>query len=472
MPTKSSKISSIKSESSIHPYHFYREENPDLPLRESPPINNHYQPIFSNIRKHMLTPMGYKIKESLEEFKPHSNRIAQWNDIIWQGDMLGDKLARMFKDLKPGQGRKLFEQVLEEGIESIKDPHPALVELSEHMNSIPKLFDMNKVKRGSEILSDTSLFSYYLAMFSQLGIGSNFGPVGRMVGASGRFFNVRKSVNRLVETIKYVVADMNSEDLFQAGSESLKDAYRVKLMHGLVRAHAMNSDDKEVYDFENRGNPINMRDSMGGAFVFGITPLAMDNALGGNRKAVEFECIAEIGNIIAYINGTDYELLPKSLDEHALFYDWMFGTYEGLGPYAEKLNQATYIDTPKAIEEGQNSWFAKQAVNLAGTILSSLMIWSYGKDLCEKAGGIDTSFKAQIGTIVFPIYKYGRKIFDALDSFLPGSEGRKLKRRAFHKKFHNEIILDFIMKSLDQSVDLKFDGHDASTDKDMSNSAA
>lgn len=472
MPTKSAKVSSIKNEQKTHPYHFYRDENPDLPIRETPPINDHYQSIFEHLRNKFLPVLGYTPKRNLKEFEAYKARIAQWNDIAWQGDRIGDNLAKMFRELPPGQGRKQFEQVLENGIDSIKNPHPALIELAEHIDNIPKLFDMNKVKRGSEILAAVPYFSYYMAMLSQLGVGSNFGPIGRMVGASGRFFNIKKSASRLLETFKYVMGDMIAEDAFQAGSESLKDAYRVKLMHALVRNHAMQNEDKEIYDFENRGNPINMRESMGGAFVFGIMPLAMDLTLGSDHKATDLECIAEIGNIVAYINGTDYEFLPKSIDEHALFYDYMLATYEGLGPYATQLNQAIFIDVPKAIAQGQSSNLASKIIDFASVILSSLMIWSHGNKLCVEAGGIHTGLKAQLGTLIFPAYKYTRIVYDFLNRNIPGYQSRLAKRRAFNRKLYSDTMVNFMMKSLEQDLSMKFDGHDDSTAEDMNRKAS
>lgn len=465
--TQSNKLEAVKLDNTKNSYHFYRDENPDLPIRETPPINNHYQPIFEHLRQRFLPALGYTPKKSLKDFEPYKHRTDQWDDLAWQGDRIGDNLANMFKELPPGKGRKQFELVLENGIESIKDPHPALVELAEHIDSIPKLFDMNKVKRGSDILAAVPFFSYYMAMISQLGIGSNFGPIGRMVGASGRFFNIQKSASRLLETFKYVMGDMIAEDAFQAGSESIKDAYRVKLMHALVRNHAMKNEDKEIYDFENRGNPINMRESMGGAFVFGIMPLAMDLTLGSKHKATDLECIAEIGNIVAYINGTDYEFLPKSIDEHALFYDYMIGTYEGLGPYAKQLNEAIFIGVPEAISQGQSSNFASKIVDLISFLPSSLMIWSHGNKLCTEAGGIKVGLGAQIGTLVFPIFKYSRIVYDFINTNLPGYQKRLIKRRAFNRNFYNKTAIEFIMKSLDQDLAMKYDGHDDSTAEDM-----
>lgn len=453
-----------------HPYHFYRSEMPNSPLREPPIAKSTYESIFEPFRNKFLSEIGYKPKYSLEEFKKnpkYEDLINTWFDLSWQGDRIGDDLATMLREMPGSQGRKQFEKVLEGEIDKIQNPHPALVALSSNMKNIPELFDLDKVKRGADILSDIPAFSHYMSTLSQLVISTNFSSGSRIVAASGKLFDVKRSITRMLESTKYILGDLTSPDLFQADSESLKDAYRVRLMHALIRKNAMKSDNKDIYDFENIGNPIDMLLTLQGGYSFAIFPLIMDVALGRKSNPVEFECINEVGRIVSYLNGAEYESLPKSLEEFTMCYDAILSTFDGVGEYSEAMNEALFYGFPEALSEGQDSYLTKKVINIFGDIMSSFMLWSFGTTVCEASGGIRTGFKIKLMTGIFPLFKYSRIVYDFINTKLYGYSSRSEKRRIFNRSLYTDLAKNFIMKSFNQAPSLKFDAHDKSSEKDL-----
>ena len=257
----------INPEFANHPFNFYRQQNPEAAMRPAPAICAQYSDLYLEYRRMILKDTGYQLKESAEAFGAHAELINKWMDAEWEGDLIGDQLALWMRQQPNNQGRKLFEQALERGIDSIEDPAPELVSFFEQVDAVPELFDLEKAQRAADLLADLSPLMHYMANSSLIWVSSSVGPVSRMVGATGRFFDVENSLSRFVETSSYVVGDVSAADVFQRNSHCLKTGVRVRLMHSLIRNQVIKSPEKDIIDFAERGHPMSMHISANGGFM-------------------------------------------------------------------------------------------------------------------------------------------------------------------------------------------------------------
>lgn len=451
----------------IHPNYFYRSDNPDAPLRSATPVTSHYVDTFEFFRKKFLSATGYEIKKSKEAFSKYQNLTDIWDDCNWEGDRAADSLANSFREKGGSLGRKQFEKALEEGISSVDSPSEELVDFFKEVDAIPELFDLDKAQRAADHLADLPLFVLYTANLSMAWMSSNLGSVGRMVGATGRFFDVQKSAARFVETAKYVIGDVSSSDVYQRSSESLKDACRVRLMHALIRTHSMKNTNKEIFDFSERGNPMGMKQSIFAGPTFVLYPMFLNKMLGGELTAQQLDDAVELSNLIAYTNGVDHKVLPKTIIEYALFSDATMAMHEGVGPFAKELNQAFYKDFPEFVANNEKNTILKKFYPLLTSFLTGIMQWTYGEKLYSDMPGMPK--RSKWGAMILPVYKVFRIGYDAVDKILPGYQTRILARRKRHRDFASDGFLKMILKMVNsEKLSMKFDGHDTTKASELS----
>ena len=456
-----------------HPHNFYRCQSPNAPLRPAPPVSAQYNPIYTGYREMLFASTGYKIKRSAEEFKPYRARLDRWSDAEWEGDYIGDTLATWMRSTPNNEGRKLFNQALEYGIDSVADAPQIMKDYFQQVDATPQLFDMEKVQKGADILADLSPIMHYLANTSLMWTSTTLGPVSRMVGATGRFLDVANSLSRFVETSSYVVGDVSSADVFQRFSHSLKTGVNVRLMHSLIRNQVIKSDDLDVFDFEQRGHPISMRVGANGGMMFSLYCIWFSASLGRQYSREDYEHCAELARCISYINGIDYEWLPKDFDECCLYIDHSLAMCEGQTEFTEGLNNAFYSGIPQLLADRQSSSIMKKLMLLTTPISQGFLLginqWSYGDAIFEDMPGMPK--RAFWPKYVFMAIKFIRPKILSLDKMIPGYAERVIKRRIKHREFTSKKFVPLVAKLMkradSQEVKMTYDSHDHSTEKDL-----
>ena len=456
-----------------HPHDFARRHRPEAPLRPAPDSISNYTPLFEFYRHKMFSTTDYRPKLSAEAFAPQAELLARWNDREWEGDPLADEVVALFHRLPSGQGRRLFEQALEQGIESVDHPPEALSALFNQLAELPERFDMHKVQRGADNLADLSPLVHYLANTSMVWVSTNVGPVSRMVGATGRFFDIKKSLSRFVETTSYVLGDVSAVDAFQTGSQSLKNGTRVRIMHALVRAHAMNSDDLNVTDYARRGNPMSMRNSISGGITFALYPLWFDALLGGKISAQDYDDACELAGCIAYVNGVEYDVLPRGVMEYSLFFDSALAMHEGVTPFTRELNQAFYLGIPELLKVQSSHGWRRQPLRglLAGLgpLLVGLNQWMYGVVMVRNMEGMPKL--CGWSPYLFEVYARLRPVFDYLDGRWPGQDRRKVRRKLRNRRItavgFNRLLANLLNRQTSVETRIDYRAHDQTQEADL-----
>lgn len=467
------KSTSTNTKLAQHPYNFYRCQTPDKPLRPAPAISSNYNPIYTGYREMLFASTDYKIKRSAAEFKHYKTLLDKWSDAEWEGDYLGDTLAKWMREQDNNEGRTLFNLALENGINSVANAPQVMKEFFQQVDATPQLFDMSKVQKGADILADLSPIMHYLANTSLMWTSTTLGPVSRMVGATGRFLDVANSLSRFVETSSYVVGDVSSADVFQRHSQSLKTGVNVRLMHSLIRNQVIKSTDEDLINFEHRGHPMSMRVGANGGMMFSLYCIWFSASLGRKYSREDYENCAELARCISYINGIDYHWLPQNYDECCLYIDHSLAMCEGQTPFTKGLNKAFYSGIPQLLAERQSSKVMSKLMAITTPISQDFLLginqWSYGEKIFDNMPGMPK--RATWPKYLFQLITFIRPKILKLDEIIPGYKNRVIKRRVKHREFTNKKFVSLVAKLMKRSdsneVKMTYDSHDHSTEKDL-----
>lgn len=233
------------------------------------------------------------------------NSLAQYTLM---GDPLADGVVAMYKSLPAGQGRKLVDQALERGIESVENPPQALVDLFAQLDHEPLWLDRDKIRLGCRV-------SRRVGVWGEL-VLRNMSLMGGYLGAAAAKPLVftgqldRMTPRRLVETGKFWmdVTTPGGLDRFQDG---FKSAVHVRMMHAQVRAMLVQSDKWKM----EWGHPLNQADSMATILEFSAVFLTGLRALGFIFSKREREAVYHLWRYIGYLMGVEERILPVDEDD-------------------------------------------------------------------------------------------------------------------------------------------------------------
>lgn len=193
---------------------------------------------------------------------PSEHEWQQMADALWEGDVLMDNWVEWMFQHQPGEAKKLFNQALAEGIDSIENPPPPLEALFNQIDQDPPWLDRSLFKEALDIthtsgtaaqfvLRDMSLMGGYLL--------SDFNQALVLTGA------LRHSANRrLADTGKwwFNVTTTGGMERYGVGFAS---TLQVRLIHALVRRNLAT---KPEWQTEDWGLPINQLDLMATCYAF------------------------------------------------------------------------------------------------------------------------------------------------------------------------------------------------------------
>ncbi|QIS03526.1 DUF2236 domain-containing protein [Nocardia brasiliensis] len=296
-----------------HPYDYYYR--PGMALRPAPPravaSELWYEP-----RKAILSPWLRVRPVPVET--PRTRLMA---DHLWQGDEPMDRLVAAFARIGTAAGRRLLDQALDHGIDTVPDAPPELVSLFESLDQPPDWYDPRLWERGRRLWINVST-SGKLAMGVQDFMGTFVGAeVASATGATGRFVN--DPYRRNLETATWF-RNVTVRGGMDRWSPVFKDTVRVRLMHAQVRAGLRRAWGPE--HFAVHGNPISNSTMMGAAVTFGLSPMCFDHANGRPCTEDQLNAVMHYWAYIAYVFGVADELIPRSAIEGLEMSDYMVAT--------------------------------------------------------------------------------------------------------------------------------------------------
>ncbi|GAA3236372.1 oxygenase MpaB family protein [Actinocorallia longicatena] len=283
-----------------HPFDYYYREGMALrpgpeaavpsPLWLTKPHHRLFSPWLQVLDEPVPTPM---------------NRL--FDDHRWQGDELMDAVVRAFSEIGMARGRRMFEQALAWGVDTVPGAPQALVDLFAQLEAPPDWFDAAVWERGRRLWINASLAGKLTMMLSDA-MGTFVGAeVSAATGQTRRFLaDFRR---RELETVAWFY-QVTRPGAAERRSPVFESIVRVRLMHAQARYALRLAWGQE--HFARHGNPISASMTMGAAVTFALLPILFDHAHGRRRTPADLDAVLMYWSYIAHLMGVPDELVPRT----------------------------------------------------------------------------------------------------------------------------------------------------------------
>lgn len=272
--------------------------------------------------------------------------LRQWTRC---GDPEADAVANMFARLPTGEGRRMFETALEEGIDALDDPPVELVKFFASVDDIPYWVDPDEIDLACRVIGRTGLLGIAsLAMLALCG-GYLASRVTKPLVRTGEL--ERMAPRRLAETLAWwtEVTTPGGMARFECGFTT---TVRVRLMHALVRAGMARRED---WDYDAWDYPLNASQLAGTSMLFGFAQLAGSRACGLHISSRERQAVCSLWRWVAHVMGVRPEIAPSTeRDLWRLFF--LQADYEFRAPDADSRRLArALVDAIGPMMSGQGT---------------------------------------------------------------------------------------------------------------------
>ena len=235
---------------------------------------------------------------------PSEQEWARVTDALWQGDTAMDNVVAWMFESNPGQRKKLFDQALLRGIESVSDAPAELVEFFQHIDQDPEWLDRDLLEKGvrsSHFAGDVAF--YVLRDMALMGGYAYFNTLNQSLAMTGALS--KKTSLRLGETGKWLNDVTEPEGLERFG-EGFITTIRVRMVHALVRR---NLNTKPQWQHAKWGLPINQMDMLATYLAFGPVTLMGVRMFGVPVTPGQSKAVMHMWRYIGWLLGVDEQWL-------------------------------------------------------------------------------------------------------------------------------------------------------------------
>lgn len=232
-------------------------------------------------------------------------QLESFRGFAHAGDPLADALVEEIRALPAGEGRRLFERAVEEGIGAVSDPPGALAAFFEQVESVPCWVDLDKLELASRAMTRTGLLGVYGPLPDLALIGGYLASRADKVLVRAGDLD-KKAPRRLAETAQWWV-EVTSPGGLERSAEGFKGIVRVRLTHAHIRAAMARQAD---WNYDEWDAPINQIHTVGTLILFSVPFTAGLRALGFRFSAKERAAIFHFWRYVGYLMGIDPEILP------------------------------------------------------------------------------------------------------------------------------------------------------------------
>ncbi len=388
----------------------------------------HHVSRMGNPNRSRLKPMR-RLFRLMYGSDPHPTP-AQMQDIerhMLMGDRLADAVVQMYKDLPAGKGRKLVDQALEQGIESVDNPPQALIDLFAQVDDEPIWLDRDKLKLGCEVSRRVGPYGELVLRNLSLMGGYLGGAAAKPLVFTGQLD--RMTPRRLVETGKFWM-DVTTVGGLERDQEGFKSAVRVRLMHAQVRRMLL---DSGKWNSE-WGHPLNQWDSMATILEFSSIFLTGLRAMGFLFSKREREAVVHLWRYVGYLMGVEERVLPANEEDSMRALYHVTATVCEPDEDTRKLGQSL-AKAPPTLDG--DSWWMKRLGNLEQTLRAGYSRYILGDVAGDRLGLPNNRLAKYFWPAQVPL-RVGSEL---LRKSIPGSNRLLLKRgeRAAAEQFTARI---------------------------------
>lgn len=258
-----------------------------------------------------------------------------------------------------------FRTALNEGIDAIQEPAPALVEFFETVTRVPEWVDWDLLADGARAYRRFGQNAADILLVLSLIGGYRFGgPTDLLVATGGLTGDL--TVLRLAETQKWT-ATLSKPGQLRPGGEAWRLTVHVRAMHALV-----NQRFTPRWDVERWGLPINQTDQAATLGLFDAVVLLGVRALGVPVSRAESRAVMHLWRYVGWLIGVDEDLLVDSERErHRINYHLLLAQAD-ISEAGPQLARAI-VDAQRDLDFGRFSrirgWAARERLLSLLTVL-------------------------------------------------------------------------------------------------------
>ncbi|WP_199429160.1 oxygenase MpaB family protein [Qaidamihabitans albus] len=276
------------------------------------------------------------------------SQVRRLREFAQAEDPPADAVVAMIHDRPRGEGRALFEQALERGVDTLDDPPPQLVDFFRDVEATPYWVDQERVERGARAIVRTGLLGLFpLGDMSLMGGYLASRATKSLVGTGAI---ERTASRRLVETATWWI-DVTSPGALRPGERGYTSALRVRLVHAHVRA-AMNR--RDDWDYEAWDRPVNQVQTVGTLLLFSLVYVLGMQLLGVRYTERERADIIHLWRYVGWLMGVSEELLPAT-EEDAWRLLWLLATTEFIPDADSKRLAAALLESHADVGRGRGA---------------------------------------------------------------------------------------------------------------------
>ena len=235
------------------------------------------------------------------------------------GDNVADAYAALMTEYRMPQLIGMLKQACDQGVESVENAPPELVNFIREMEVIPDWLDMDLVNEGARVtrsfmanLSPFAIRGAFIATFMNKYSGLPMALTGALSGQS--------SVQRVNETASFFTTAALPGALERHGP-GFKAAAMVRLMHSMVRFNILKRSKK--WDVDVYGIPIPQVDQMPAGTIPAFLTAFNIVRKGKNKFTPQERAVVELCRYQSYLLGLPEDLLrdtPQEIFDTMLLY--------------------------------------------------------------------------------------------------------------------------------------------------------
>lgn len=317
---------------------------------------------------------GFRLAQKLfvkDDIRGTERQLRRFRAFAQAEDPPADAVVALFRRLPPGQGRRLFETALRQGIAALDNPPRELVDFFETVEATPYWVDPVRLDRGAKAIIRTGVLGLFpLGDMSLMG-GYLASRATKSLVGTGEI--ERMASQRLVETALWWM-DVTTPGALAVHSTGYASALRVRLVHAHVRAAMHRRPD---WDYDEWDKPINQVQTAGTLLLFSLVFVHGTQLLGIRFSERERADILHLWRYVGWLLGIDEALLPATEDDAWRLF-WLLASTEFIPDEDSKRLAKALIDSHAAIGEGRGA-VGKVLSHLSVAVHSSISRLVLGK---------------------------------------------------------------------------------------------
>lgn len=239
----------------------------------------------------------------------YGRHADQYRDYLFRTDPLADAVVAAMAELPGGQGHRLLDTALNQGIETVPDAPSALRDLFAQLDEVPFWVDWEQLDLGGAVFLRSGLFGVLTVGLASLPLSYSSPAGNKPLVFSGQLIN--RAARRLGETARFVYLTSQSGALRRFG-DGFKATVKVRLIHAQVRRLLKQSGH---WDAGKWGEPINQAYMAATNLILSVVLLDGMRSFGLRCTEPEREALMQLWRYSGYLSGVAPELLCATENE-------------------------------------------------------------------------------------------------------------------------------------------------------------